>query len=231
MNYEIIKDEVILKDFINFLPDLETHETFYVCLFARSKYCNNTEGIVHIKTDKAQLKRFTANKVNLLSKIKQLECPLGVYLQRDIPIPQEALALYINPNPRDLIKATRNGLIRFAHLIGEQYNSNQYNPHQEIMSEIQKAKSRMVWMDFDFDDVDINITKKALEGKINFNCLNWLKTRGGFHLMVEIEKVEKEFKKTWYKSVSELSGMDIKGDCMIPIPGTCQGGFIPHFIK
>lgn len=39
MNYKIIINEQILKDFIeNFLPDLESHEQFYVCLFSRSKY-------------------------------------------------------------------------------------------------------------------------------------------------------------------------------------------------
>lgn len=231
MNYEIIKDESLLIDFVKFLPDLEPHETFYACLFARSKYCNGTEGIVHIKSDKGQLRRFTANKSNLIQKIKQLECPLGSYFQRDISIPQEALALYINPNPRDLIKATKNGLIRFAHLIGEQYKSNQYDPYQEVMSEIQKAKSRLVYLDCDFDDIEIDDVKTILKGSINFNSLHWLKTRGGFHLLVEVDKIEKEFKKTWYNKITGLSGLDKKGDAMIPVPGTYQGGFVPNFIK
>jgi len=234
MNYEIIKDIALLEDFLNFLPDLEPHEQFYVCLFSRSKYCNSISGITHIKTDKQQLKRFTATKETLIPKIQQLECPLGTYYQKQIQIPQESLALYINPNPRDFIKATRNGLIRFAHLVGEQYSSNRYNPHQEIMSEIQKAKSRMVYFDMDIDGMlleTLDYTKKLIADIINLDCLNFLQTRGGFHILVELSRIDKQYSKTWYNNMSALLDIDIKGDCMMPIPGCTQGNFTPKFIR
>lgn len=234
MNYEIIKDMALLEDFLGFLPDLEPHEQFYVCLFSRSKYCNSISGITHIKTDKQQLKRFTATKENLIQKIQQLECPLGTYYQKQIQIPQESLALYINPNPRDFIKATRNGLIRFAHLMAEQYNANRYNPHQEIMSEIQKAKSRMVYFDMDIDNVTIDelpLIKTLVNPCINMDAVSFLQTRGGFHVLVKLENIDKQYSKTWYNGLASALRIDIKGDCMMPIPGCTQGNFTPKFIK
>jgi len=58
MNYKIIKDEKELKKFIDWLPQLEDGQKFYISLFARKKY-GATEGL---KADKGQLKRFTASK-------------------------------------------------------------------------------------------------------------------------------------------------------------------------
>jgi hypothetical protein len=234
MNYEIIRDKEILEDFLSFLPNLEPHEQFYVCLFSRSKYCNSIPGITHIKTDKQQVRRFTATKENLIPQIQQLECPLGTYYQKQIQIPQESLALYINPNPRDFIKATRNGLIRFAHLIAEQYNANRYNPHQEIMSEIQRAKSRMVYFDMDIDDVtldDFELIKTLVAPHINMDAVSFLNTRGGFHVLVKLENIDRQYSKTWYNGLASALNIDIKGDCMMPIPGCTQGNFIPKFIR
>ncbi len=226
MNYSIIKDEAALQSFIQWLPELALNETFYCSLFARNKYCN---GLSHVASDKAQLKRFTANKKTLLYKIRQLECPIGsYYASKNLDIPQEALALYISLNPRNMEKATRSGLIKFANLLATTYNG--YNPHQEIMSEIQKQSSRKVYCDFDFDNVAWVDKRDEVLSHINPEALTVLKTRGGFHLLVKFENIAKEYQKSWYMNIRGIDGVDISKDIMIPVVGCTQGNFVPHFI-
>lgn len=231
MNYEIIKDEKLLKDFIEWLPTLNNDETFYVSLLARSKYCKNDDGInvfPHIQSDKAQLKRFTSNKKYLFQKIKQLECEVGSYYSKDIAIPNEALAIYITPNPRSVTRATVGALKHFADLVTKPYDG--YNPHQEVLSQIHKSKSRTIYMDLDFDGISLEDLKLCLQNDINYECLTFLQTRGGFHVLVEIDKIDKQFEKTWYNTLKNMCHLDTMGDNMIPIVGCSQGGFVPKFV-
>lgn len=235
MNYQIIKDEKILLDFIDWLPELKENETYYVCLFARSKYTKDTEGkngIPHIKSDKSQLKRFTSNKENLLRKIKQLECPIGSYMQRDLIIPQESLALYITVNPRDMYKAIY-GSVRHLTTCLQNTNRN-VNPHQEVMSEIQRSKSRTCYVDFDLDNKTLD-PQAQLDviydtDIVNLSAVTLLETRGGYHILVDPSKVEDRYKKFWHQRLSKLEGIDQTGDQMIPVPGCTQGNFTPKFI-
>ena len=224
-NYKIIVNENKLIEFINWLPELRNNETYYVCLFARAKYSN---GLI-LSSGQTQLKRLTSNKEHLLSKIKQLECPLGSYTYKSLPIPQEALALYINPNPRDLEKATKNALVKFANLVTKPYAG--HNPHTEVLSEIQTSHSRKPFMDFDFDGVEpLGILAFLKENDIiNLDSLHIVKTRGGFHLLVEVQKIEKKYEKSWYQSIAKMEEVDMKGDGLLPIPGCVQGEFSPYF--
>jgi len=231
MNYTVIVHEPTLVQFINWLPDNEAHEQYYMSLFARKKYYPHLKWI---KSDKSQLARKTSTKQKLLSKIRQLECPIGAYVQHqdNAAIPPEALALYINPNPRDLYKATLHGLSDFAKLIETQ--AKNYNPHQEILSTIQRTSSRKVWIDFDIDCLDDSVLPKihSILGD-NKACRRILRTRGGYHVLVKPDMVPDSVARTWYKNLASMA--DVKGDNMIPVPGCIQGyidgePFYPRFV-
>lgn len=219
--YSIIRDEGLLNDFVDWLPTPNRDQKFYLSLFGRKKYTS-----APLKSDKTQLRRFTANKDNIIQKIRQLEVGLGLYLSGDVAVPEESLALYINPNPRDMLKATREVARKSLDLCLSEHHG--YNIHAEALSCIQRAKpQRAQWQDFDIDDssFDLNILKKIL----NNDCYRVLKTRGGFHVLVEPRKVSGEYKKTYYKNM--LKYTDQVKDNMLPCPGVCQGEFVPHFVK
>jgi hypothetical protein len=223
-HYKIIQDDAAFRSFIEWLPELELNEVFYVALFARKKY---DPALKYTKTDKTQLKRFTSKKDLLYHKIKQLEVEVGSFVLKGHEATQQSLAVYISPNPRDLWKATKTGLIKFAQLVTQPYNG--HNPHQEIMSEIQKAWSRKIYLDFDFDGVDKDETLHQIWGHLNPECITVLNTHSGFHLLIELKKIAPEYKKTWYQRLSQLPGCDVQGDNLIPIVGCTQGGRVPYF--
>lgn len=58
-----------------------------------------------------------------------------------------------------------------------------------------------------------------------------LKTRGGFHILIKLQDIAKQYEKTWYRALTSINGCDIKGDNMIPVVGCTQGGVIPHFVQ
>lgn len=226
-NYTIIQDPKLLLDFIDWLPELESNETYYVTLFARKKYCPTNE---HLSSDKNQLKRLTSTKDWLYDKIKQLEVQVDSYKSKGIGIPEEALALYISPNPRNFEVAAKNTVKKLVDLITKPYSG--FNPQSEVLSEIQKANGRKIYFDLDFDHVDLNTTLDKILGFINKDALTVLKTHGGFHVLVKFDMIEAQYIKTWYSNITSLEGCDIRGvDNLIPVVGCTQGLFIPKFIN
>src|SRR5690606_8955348 len=101
----------------DWLPDLEESEVFYLQLFARKKYL--PQGT--IQSGQQSLSRFICKKERIIEKIKQLEIPLGRYKNRDVELPQECLAMYININPRCHEKAAKNLLKVLADKITKKY--------------------------------------------------------------------------------------------------------------
>lgn len=222
MNYSIIKNELILSNFVEFLPPLLQNEKYYLCLFARKKYCK------FLKSDKAQLKRFCATKENIADKIRQLECKIGSYKQEGIEIPQEALALYISINPRDLNKASYNTIKELAELLQK---GQCFNPHQEALTQIQKSCSRKLYSVFDIDcwenyEDAVNEIKDFFG---NSSCCEFIRTRGGIHVLINHHLILENKRSSWYNFLARKA--DVKGDCLIPVPGCTQGNFVPYFIN
>jgi len=221
MNYKIITDENKLREFIEWLPELAEHEKYYCCLFARKKYCEDQI----TSADKTQLKRFLSNKELLFGKIKQLEVEVGAYQLKNTAAPQESLALYINPNPRDLKKAAYQGIIELTKLLMN--DRSNFNPHAEMMTCIQQSAGKKKYLDFDIDTKDFDFDQ--LKNIINVSCLEILETRGGYHILVRLEDLDPQYKKTFYNNIMAL-GVDQTGDQLLPVPGCTQGGFTPRFI-
>lgn len=219
MRYKIIQDEKRLQAFIEWLPDLEPHEKYFAALFARKKYCPD----MIQKPDSMQLKRFASHKDKLFYKIKQLETEIGSYRLRDTAVPQESLVLYINPNPRDLKKATYNMIKKCTDIL---QNDNSYNIHAEALSCIQKSRGKSHFCDFDIDSKDIDLSK--MEEILPPEAYNIVKTHGGYHILVNTRIAPKT---KWHIDIRQAYQTDKVGDQMIPVCGCTQGGFIPHFVS
>lgn len=220
MTYEIIKDAQLLRDFIDWLPALQEGEKFYCCLFARKKYLPSMKS-----SDKSQLRRFLSDKKRLFNKIEQMEVKMGAYKIKGEPAPPESLVLYVNPNPRSLEKAAFDSIIQLTELLKRK--NKHFNPQQEVMSAIQKSIGNKVYLDFDIDEKDFDLNQ--LDGVLNRSCLRIVQTRGGYHVLVKLDEIDPQFKKTFYQNMMAL-GVDQSGDQLLPVPGCTQGGFMPRFI-
>jgi hypothetical protein len=224
-NYQIIIDESKLDEFISFLPDIEDTEVYYLCLFGRHKYAAefpNTK-------DSGQLARIASRKSDLKEKIRRLECPLGSFSRDGAVAPQEALAVYIGLNPRSLIQANKKLLVELATRIAE--GDLSFNPISAATTEIHRAVSRKFFVDFDYDHVEPVDYLPKIKEILPDGAYKILKTRGGFHLVVELAKMKNPPKKDWHKLLASLPNCDVRGSKnLTPVPGCTQGGFTPYFL-
>ena len=240
-NYKLITDEKALDNFIDWLPDLRKdnhdNEVFYLCLFARKKYFKY---IISSSNDKTQLRRELVKKHSIKREVKKWECALGTYQLKKDTVPQEALAVYITPNPRSMRKAMFNLTKDLVEFMSKE--NIPHNLHQNAISAVQRSRSRTEWVDFDIDTKDVNLT---LLKKVLPECTyRVLETRGGYHILVNPIAATAKLKslvkhnpsmqdkgiENWYRNIQKTFDVDQSGDNMIPIPGTFQGNFIPKFI-
>lgn len=230
-NYQIIAKENALVEFIEtVLPD--TNGFFYLSLMARKKWCEGAG----LKSDKSQLKRLTAKKSMIVGKIKQLEIAVGNYKIDGLEVPQEALGLYITPNERNNKAATFDLIQSLLSKI--QNNKFEFNLHQEALSCLQKSGIKTYFdLDIDFEDrskIDFSVCEN-LCSVLNENALTMIRTRGGFHVLVELNKIAAPLKKSWYNAVQKVvppgCTITMNGDNLIPVVGCFQGGYVPSLVK
>lgn len=225
MNHELIKDRAVLEAFVDWLPDLKVNEKYFLAMFARKKYMDFIKS-----SDKTQLKRLVTNKEDIITKIEQMCCPVGSFRTKEgVTIPNDALVLYIMPNPRSMVKAS---FMLIKEMLKAIEHDNQFiNPHAEALSCMQRSKSKSHFVHFDIDDGSSEQVYDKVHPIIG-DSFHIVTTRGGCHLLVKPKEVTTEG--NWHgKIVSALADFDLDqtGDLMVPIPGCTQGGFTPHFYE
>lgn len=240
--YRIINDYTELEKYVESLPDLGEQYKYYISLFARKKY-GGTEGLT---SDKCQLKRCVASKDRIIQKLKQMEVPVGAYTfqgkpgESEIIVNQASLVAYISANPRDMHKAAGATAKKLVTQIVD--GQTVKNPQAEALSQIQ-THGKKIWFNV---DVDFHDKANAMGGEgenefylmllsINQDAYEIIETRGGFHVLVNLEKLNKEHKKTWYNDLGSFKSdhfeVDMKnGDGMVPIPGCVQSEFTPKVV-
>lgn len=220
-HYKVIGDEAALKRFIAWLPELLPSERYYLTLMARRKYCPtlNAPDII--------IKRILGKKDELFNRIRQLEVPMGSYTTKNGEvIQQEALALYININPRSLVTATKSVLRELIDAVLCDTKLETVNPQSLVWSEVHKARGTKHFVDIDIDDPGLK-AEHALSlalAHVNQDAISVVQTRGGVHLVIATKKTQT---KDWFPKLRAKFVFDVVGDNMIPVPGGYQGGFVP----
>lgn len=236
--YKIITDEEEFDKFVEFLPQLEEHEAYYIALQGRAKYLRGTplEGL--LKGDKSQLKRaVTTNKSLIKNKVRQMETVIGTYNVTDggVAMPQEALALYITVNPRDLRLAGHRMVVDCNNAL---YNNTFLNPYTQSLKLIQNSKSKSRYLEYDFDvnkkeiPLDALIAELAEQSNLPYAVFKAVETRGGYHVFLDTVHL-KTLRVNWNKKFLEVyhkysTDTENKGTNLTPVPGSYQGGFTPR---
>ncbi len=158
-----------------------------------------------------------------------MEIPLGAYTCKEGEIKQEHLVACIKPNPRCFRKLNYYLQLQLT----ENFNSNK-NFHfikRDLYSLAQNKKTRdKYFVDFDVDidssdPLKTDLLWQQMHTFVNLSAVTIVNTKGGYHILVMLDKVLPKFKNTFYQEVSKYA--DAAGDQLIPIPGTTHGGFVP----
>lgn len=243
-HYNILIDLDEFNRFVSIiLPDLQNDEQFYCSLLARNKW--NKESDIG---SKVQLKRFTSGKEFLVQKLTQLETKMDSYQDKNKPVPQENLGVYIMPNPRNLFNAGQD-------LIGQISKNTKkrvyhMNPQSMALSCIQENCSRNIYYDLDVDLLNLEYKHHYLDllsfslgeiGLVHNKDFFIIETKNGYHFLLNISKVVLKIGNSWFKKIESIIqiinkidedhvNIEMNADNLLPIPGCTQGGFVPKLL-
>jgi hypothetical protein len=244
--YQFIHNENDIRQFYDFLG----LDYFIVQILARQKYDPNLKnGQNQIVLAPIRVKDFD----QFLTKLKRYQIQNGLYTMmisdQIYPIPLSGMAMYMNINPFDPIKAGRNLIKEMTnHVYDNIGNSDTGIIEQkfkfldkELLSELIKT-CRYDVLHFDIDEkTDQTVQKiKTLfdeilpDGFDRENKILIIQTKNGYHVLIKMNSSEKFIINTVHKYLKSAKDFEIvlchkNNSCIIP--GTVQGGFPAGIIQ
>lgn len=242
----LIRNSLQYERFVNFLPDLERDEVYFLSLSARNKYLTDDE---REKYDLGRTEMFSRHiafdKDGIELALRKMQADLAVRRTRNgSEIPEKALVVYFNVHPSSTVKAYR----RFSEQMDRHYeeaflgtlNGSEapdmwipfHRMRTNLMNHIQKAFSRKLVVDIDIDGEDAEQSKDLMWQVRDFltyhDCHYMIiQTQGGYHMLVPTKYLGKHV--PLYQKLNELDNttegeVKFNSNAMVPLPGTLQAG-------
>jgi hypothetical protein len=112
------------------------------------------------------------------------------------------------------------------------------NMENMVLSEIHKSCTRKIYADVDIDpkgDDDLDLVLNEVLEIMGNSLTRTIKTHSGVHVLINKAEIDPKVKNTFWKALQGVSDrmdgeVEFKGDTMLPVPGTTQGGKIPRII-
>lgn len=239
--YKFISDEENLDQFIDTLPDTDENSFYYISLMFRDKY---TIGEKLMKGNYL-VKRQGCRKSEIKKYIKLWEAELGSFTDRKtgLPIANENLVIYFSPS----LRSVRSVYKEIQDTISQMMYDNKFKSINSVVyngMHHAKVVNRIFDIDLDLkekDSVEVDQIIGIIRDNdiVNLSSVRIIETHGGFHILVDVDQIMKEYEKTWHRKFAELKTKfpDILQDSMmnryesIPMPGTIQGNKIVKYIK
>lgn len=206
----LLKSYPELRRYIATLPDLKQNQMFQVKVVQRKKHTGEPTKLLRWKFIRAM-----ADIEPTIARLASEEYP-----------DQDNTVLYLNPSPRCGKKAAA----MLTKLLVEKAVSNDMGNLDVIrmsLSAMDKANSRGDRVVFDFDGARFR-DLQFLQGMINPNAVEGMKTRDGIHVHVTPSLVAPDYRKSWYQAMRVYA--DRVGDMLSPVPGTLQAGHFVHML-
>jgi hypothetical protein len=232
MLYEFLRDDAEVESFCDLvLPEVSPDECFVLMLCARRKYLSEDEKARLVLGEAASVRReVVKDRKKLLHKVKELCVPSGLYKDRSgALIPSHAFAVYVTPSPRSYKKAAVATITELARGLAE---GRALRLDSLIKTQLHRAVSRRMYLDVDVDPSGADdwravvVHAKAILGNTPSHVIQ---TRSGAHVLVPTQHLDKAVRRTFYQQLQELGKsmeglLELRGDAMVPVPGTTQGG-------
>lgn len=247
----LIKDLNQFHKFINILPDLKNDEIYFVSLSCRNKYLTTEEREFYgLGRTEMFSRNIVRKKEDFEYTLSKLESTLQYKLTKTkCKIPEKALVIYVNINPSSMMKAYFTLMqemnkemhdIMFALQSNKQPNySGIHLLDRKLMNCIQRARSRKVFIDIDFDIKDNFYIVNNLLTELSIRQILYflIQTKSGYHVLIDLESMKDkkfnlnyEVQKCNQMTVLHYGEVIINTNGMIPVPGTLQAGELVKII-
>ncbi len=108
-----------------------------------------------------------------------------------------------------------------------------------MKTEIHRSASRQPYLDRDVDAAgndDVAAVVRDIRGILGKTPLAVVRTRGGAHVLVKRRQLDPAVKASFYGELQALGQrldglLEIRGDAMVPVPGSSQGGAVPRLLR